>query len=295
MNLSMQHKGTFFVVITLSIWGLFAVFSRMLGGQQLNAWDLTFLRFAVAVTVLLVWIFYKRETLNFRIKPALILSLFGGVGYCLIVYAGFLYAPVSHAAIWLNACIPVSTFFLSWVFFKKNLQIADYWTVLLIISSIVGMLLYGYSTQNYQFSIGDICFFVGSIFWASYTLLVKHLKISIREALVGVTITSFVCYTPIYLLFLPKKIMAEQWSIIVMQGFFHGVLMMLVASMSYIKAIEYLGAMRAGSILALAPFLAVILAIPLLGEWPDISALIGLSGLLVAVLKPWQWFRKHTA
>lgn len=294
MNLNAQHKGTIFVVITLSIWALFAVFSRMLGEQQLNAWDLTFLRFAVAFIVLTGWMLYKHEKLNFRIKPALLLSLFGGVGYCLIVYAGFLYAPVAHAAIWLNACIPVSTFFLCWIFFRKDLQAFDYLTVFLIVSFIVGMLIYGYLTQRYQFSIGDICFFVGSIFWASYTLLVKYLKISIREALVGVTLTSFACYTPIYLLVLPKKIMLEQWSIIAMQGFFHGVLMMLIASITYIKAIEYLGAMRAGSVLALAPFLAVILAIPLLGEWPDITALIGLSGLLIAVLKPWQWLNKQT-
>ncbi len=65
--------------------------------------------------------------------------------------------------------------------------------------------------------------------------------------------------------------------------------MVIIASITFIKSIEILGAFNASSVLALAPFLAVILAIPILGEWPDIASLIGLSGLLIAIMKPWDW------
>lgn len=74
-----------------------------------------------------------------------------------------------------------------------------------------------------------------------------------------------------------------------MQGVFHGFFMVILASITFIKSIEHLGPIKAGSVLALAPFLAVILAIPVLGEWPDKASIIGLAGLLIAVFRPWNW------
>ncbi|WP_347455207.1 DMT family transporter [Acinetobacter thermotolerans] len=289
MPWSKQVQGSIYVITTLLIWALFAVFSRMLGSQQLNSWDLNFLRFAFATLFIGFYFCWTRRWVSFPVVPMLVLSLFGGIGYCAIVYAGFLFAPVSHSAIWLNTCIPVSTFFLSWLLISKQVSSQDLKVLFTILSAIAVMLIYGLSTGSYQFSIGDLFFFFGSIFWSAYTLLLKKFKINIRQAIVGVTVTSFVIYLPIYLLFLPKNILQESWQVIIMQGVFHGFLMVIVASISFIKSVELLGAFKAGSILALAPFLAVMLAIPMLGEWPEVASLIGLAGLLIAILKPWNW------
>lgn len=289
MNYSPSLKGFIYVLTTLVIWALFAIFSRMVQSQQLNAWDVNFLRFSFASVVIVLFLIYHRQWIRFPILPMLILSLFGGIGYCVIVYTGFLYAPVSHSAIWLNTCIPVSTFLLSLLLIGRDYAQDDLKVFLIIVASIVLMVGYGLWTASYQFSIGDVFFFIGSMFWAAYTLLLKKWNISIPQALVGVTLTSFVLYTPIYLLFLPKNIQHEAWDILLMQGIFHGVFMVIVASITFIKSIELLGAFKAGSILALAPFLAVLLAIPFLGEWPETASLIGLAGLLIAIAKPWKW------
>lgn len=289
MYLSKQLQGSICIGITLVIWALFAVFSRMMESQQLNSWDLNFLRFSFSTIFIAFYLCWNRCWINFRIIPMLLLSLFGGIGYCAIVYAGFLFAPVSHSAIWLNTCIPVSVFILSWLLISKEISKQDLYVLITILFAITAMVIYGLSTDTYQFSIGDLFFFIGSIFWATYTILLKKFNITISQALVGVTLTSFTIYLPIYLIFLPKNIMQESWNIIVMQGMFHGVLMVIVASITFIKSVEILGAFKAGSILALAPFLAVIIAIPVLGEWPEMASLIGLAGLLIAIIKPWSW------
>lgn len=289
MNLSDKYKGIFFVVTTLLIWSLFAIFSRMMGKQYLNSWDLTFIRFSFAFVLICIYLIWHKKFIRFNLQHALILSLFGGVGYCAIVYLGFLYAPVTHSAIWLNACIPVSIFLLSALCMKQPVQKDEVRVFTTIVVSIVGMLMVGYFSQSYIFSIGDLCFFIGSLFWAAYTLLIRKFNTSIQEALVGVTFVSFITYLPIYLFFLPKNILQESISVILMQGIFHGVFMVILASITFIKSIEYLGAIKAGSILALAPFIAVILAIPLLGEWPDQASIIGMMGLLIAVIRPWKW------
>lgn len=287
---SFEHiKGWIYVTTTLVIWALFAVFSRMVESQQLNSWDLTFLRFSFASLCILAYLIVLKKWVTFQIVPALLLSMFGGLGYCLIVYTGFLYAPVSHSAIWLNTCIPVSTFLLSWLFIGKGHSADDLKVFCVIVTAIVLMVVYGLLTGSYMFSIGDLFFLVGSMFWAAYTLLLKRYQFTIQQALVSVTLCSFIAYLPVYLFYLPKKIVNESWQIIVMQGVFHGFFMVIIASITFIKSIELLGAFRAGSILALAPFLAVILAIPLLGEWPETASYIGLTGLLIAIFKPWKW------
>lgn len=289
MNLSNKYKGIIFVVSTLIIWSLFAIFSRMVGKQYLNSWDLTFIRFSFAFILICIYLIWHKKFIRFSLLHAVILSLFGGVGYCAIVYLGFLYAPVTHSAIWLNACIPVSIFLLSYIFMKKQIQKDEVWVVTTILVSIVLMLTVGYFTHSYIFSIGDVCFFIGSLFWAAYTLCIKQFKTPIQEAVVGVTFVSFLIYLPIYLIFLPKNILHESFSVIAMQGIFHGFFMVILASITFIKSLEYLGAIKAGSVLALAPFLAVLLAIPLLDEWPDQASIIGLVGLLIAVFRPWNW------
>lgn len=151
------------------------------------------------------------------------MSLFGGVGYCAIVYLGFLYAPVTHSAIWLNACIPVSIFLLSYLCMKNSVQKDEARVFMTILASIICMLMVGYFTQSYIFSIG-------SLFWAAYTLLIRQFKTSIQEALVGVTFFSFLIYLPIYLIFLPKNILQESLSIIAMQCVFHGFFMVILVS-----------------------------------------------------------------
>lgn len=289
MNYFQTIKGFVYVVTTLVIWAFFAIFSRMVETQQLNAWDVNFLRFSFASLMIVLFLLWKRQWIHFPIRPMLALSLLGGIGYCVIVYTGFLYAPVSHSAIWLNTCIPVSTFVLSVLLIGRDFSKDDLRVFCIIVASILLMITYGLWTQSYVFSIGDLLFFIGSLFWAGYTLLLKKWQISISQAVIGVTLTSFVMYTPIYWLFLPKNIHNEAWEIMLMQGVFHGVFMVIVASFTFIKSIELLGAFKAGSILALAPFLAVILAIPLLNEWPETASLIGLAGLMIAITKPWTW------
>lgn len=53
----------------------------------------------------------------------------------------------------------------------------------------------------------------------------------------------------------------------------------------FIKSIKYLGPIKAGSVLALAP---LSFAITVLGEWPDKASIIGLVGLLIAVIRLWN-------
>ena len=78
------------------------------------------------------------------------------------------------------------------------------------------------------------------------------------------------------------------------QSIFHGVFVVIIATLTYVAAIQRLGAFKTGSIVTLAPFIAAILAVPLLGESLSPSIVVGLVGMGIGALQPWRWFRQDS-
>ncbi len=106
----------------------------------------------------------------------------------------------------------------------------------------------------------------------------------------GVAIWSAIVYVPIYLLFLPKHLDQASTPHLLMQTLFHGVFVVIVATLAYVEAIKRLGAFKTGSIVTLAPFIAAIIAVPLLNEPLSLAMICGLIGMGVGALQPWRWF-----
>ncbi len=69
---------------------------------------------------------------------------------------------------------------------------------------------------------------------------------------------------------------------------------MIVATLTYIAAIQRLGAFKTGSIVTLAPFIAAVLAVPLLNEPLSVAVACGLVGMAIGALQPWRWFRQDS-
>ncbi len=110
----------------------------------------------------------------------------------------------------------------------------------------------------------------------------------------SVAIWSAIIYLPIYALFLPKHFMEVSPVHLAIQGIFHGVFVVIIATLTYVAAIQRLGAFKTGSIVTLAPFIAAILAVPLLGESLSPSIVVGLVGMGIGALQPWRWFRQDS-
>jgi drug/metabolite transporter (DMT)-like permease len=63
-----------------------------------------------------------------------------------------------------------------------------------------------------------------------------------------------------------------------------GVLSGIVALVAFNTGIERLGASKGAAFVALVPVVATLLAIPILGEWPDLAAIIGVMTTSLGVL-----------
>lgn len=294
MTMPARYQGYAFVAITMCIWGGFTITSRLNAIWHISPWDITGLRFLLAFCILMPILIYKKDTAFLFKKEPFILAMLGGVIYCLTCYSAFHYVPAAHAAIFLNGCIPICTAFAGLILFKQPFDKHTWASLLIMVCSIVAMSVLMYQATGVAFSMGDLLFFLSAIWWGIFTVLLRQWKLSAWHAMAGVAIWSAVVYVPIYILFIPKHFAEVEFSHLLMQTLFHGIFVVIIATLTYVEAIKRLGAFKAGSIVTLAPFIAAIIAVPLLGEPLSLAIVCGLVGMGIGALQPWRWFRKDS-
>ena len=287
-----RTQGYLFVCITMCIWGGFTILSRLNLHWHVSAWDLVAMRFAIAFIILMPVLVYKKDLAFLWHPRPIILALTGGLAYCLTVYTAFLQAPAAHAAIFLNGCIPLCTAVAAYLLFKQPFDKHTWLSLSIMLSALALMSYLMLHEQASAFGLGDIFFFLSAVWWGIFTVLLKQWKLSAWHSMASVAVWSAVIYLPIYILFVPKHFQEAEPVHLLVQGVFHGVLVVIIATLTYVAAIERLGAFKTGSIVTLAPFIAAIIAVPLLNEPLSPAIMCGLVGMGIGALQPWRWFRK---
>ena len=287
-----RTQGYLFVCITMCIWGGFTILSRLNLHWHVSAWDLVAMRFAIAFLILMPVLIYKKDLAFLWHPRPVILALTGGLAYCLTVYTAFLHAPAAHAAIFLNGCIPLCTAVAAYLLFKQPFDKHTWLSLSIMLSALALMSYLMLHEQASAFGLGDILFFLSAVWWGIFTVLLKQWKLSAWHSMASVAIWSALIYLPIYILFIPKHFQQAEPVHLLIQGVFHGVLVVIIATLTYVAAIERLGAFKTGSIVTLAPFIAAVIAVPLLNEPLSPAIMCGLVAMGLGALQPWRWFRK---
>lgn len=289
-----RTQGYLFVLITMCIWGGFTIFSRLNLHWHVSAWDLVAMRFAIAFLILMPVLIYKKDLAFLWHPRPVILALTGGLAYCLTVYTAFLQAPAAHAAIFLNGCIPLCTAVAAYLLFRQPFDKHTWLSLSIMLSALVLMSYLMLHDQTTALGLGDLLFFISAVWWGIFTVLLKQWKLSAWHSMASVAIWSAIIYLPVYILFVPKHFQEAEPIHLVIQGLFHGVLVVIIATLTYVAAIERLGAFKTGSIVTLAPFIAAVIAVPLLDEPLNAAIACGLVGMGIGALQPWRWFKKDT-
>ena len=287
-----RTQGYLFVCITMCIWGGFTILSRLNLHWHVSAWDLVAMRFAIAFIILMPVLLYKKDLAFLWHPRPIIFALTGGLAYCLTVYTAFLQAPAAHAAIFLNGCIPLCTAVSAYLLFKQPFDKHTWLSLIIMLSALALMSYLMLHEQASAFGLGDVLYFLSAVWWGIFTVLLKQWKLSAWHSMASVAIWSALIYLPIYILFIPKHFQEAEPVHLLVQGVFHGVLVVIIATLTYVAAIERLGAFKTGSIVTLAPFIAAVIAVPLLNEPLSPAIMCGLVGMGIGALQPWRWFRK---
>ncbi|HUW77002.1 MAG TPA: DMT family transporter [Gallionella sp.] len=278
------RAGLIAAFFALCIWTGFILVSRYGGKGILTGWDVTALRFGVGSLIALF--FLPRVTLP-PYKVILLFSMFGGIGYSVVVYAGFRLAPAAHAAVLLPGALPFSTALIAWLWLRQKPSPSQRIALLLVFTGIAltaaDTLFHGARLTGLQLS-GDLLFLCGSSLWAVFTLLLRRYPVSPLTAAVSTTLGSAILYLPVWWFFLPSTIAQAPVAEIAIQAGYQGILVVFVAMLLYTYAVRSLGAQTVTLLMAIVPGLAAVAAVPLLGEPLSPYTVAGLSAVTMGAM-----------
>lgn len=283
------RRGYIAAAIVVSIWTGFVIVSRMGTKTALTSYDVIALRYAVSALVFLP--FWLRDRRTLIDKKLVILSLSGAVVYSLFVFAGFHYAPASHAAILLPGFLPFSITIAAWLVLRERVVLSRACGLGIIALGVLCVAVENFSKTGIAFA-GDALMLAGSCCWALYTVLLRKWNMPARETAIAVTLIAAVLYLPVYVLFLPKGMGEAAWSDIALQGVYQGVIAAVIQMVLYARSVTLLGATRMGLIMAFIPASVGLAAVPLLNE--PLTPLICL-GLAFVSLGAWVGNRRVSA
>jgi drug/metabolite transporter (DMT)-like permease len=273
------RAGLVAAFFAICIWTGFILVSRHGGKSVLTGWDVTALRFGVGSLIALL--FLPRVTLP-PYKVILLFSAFGGIGYSVVVYAGFRMAPAAHASVLLPGSLPFATAVIAWLWLRHKPSPSQRVALLLVFVGIAltaaDTLYHGAHLTGLQMA-GDLLFLCGSSSWAVFTLLLRRYPMPPLTAAVTTTLGSAVLYLPVWWLFLPSAMLQAPPAEIAMQAAYQGVLVVFVAMLLYTFAVRSLGAQTVTLLMAVVPGVSALAAVPVLGEPISMFTLAGLGAV----------------
>lgn len=288
-----ERAGYVYALLTVAIWAGFVLVTRIAGTSPLSAWDVTALRFGTAALVLLpAWWLHLRVPLFTARMFAL--AAIGGIGYALLVYAGFRYAPAAHGALLVSGLLPFTMAFSVWLILeqtpsralKRGLALIAIGVAFLAFDTFVR---HGADLRGSSVWIGDLLLVGASLAWALYSALIRKWNVKPWETTIGVALLSTLLYLPVYALWLPHGFTGVDAGAIVLQAIYQGIFVVIIAMVLYMQAMQRLGPARLGAFMAVVPAIAGIGASLALGE--PLNAWL-IAGLLLTSAGAWVSVRR---
>lgn len=272
----------------LVAWTGFLLSGRLSVRQSFTVWDMTALRLAGSLLLLLP-LLLRHGWPRLPWWRGAALAATAGLGYAVPTYAAFAHAPASHAGVMLIGAQPFIAISLAALLF------GDRWTPMRLLSLgvvAVGIGLLAADTMGGHPGAwkGDLLFLAGATLWAVFSLLVRLWKVPALTAILAIALYSALPYLPLWWLVLPSRLDGIGTGPILWQIFYQGLVAAVLASFFFTRAVNALGPATTTTITALTPALAALLAWPLLGEALGLAGLLGVSlvsaGSILGVLRP---------
>lgn len=261
----------------------------ILGG--LLAVDMIFARFIVAGLIMLpLLLHYGLGNLaGVGWRRAAILTLLGGAPFALLQTSGYGFAPLAHGAVIAPSTVTIVSTIGAAVFLRERLSRNHLIGAAVVL---VGIGLIGWDGMmqpgGERAWLGDLMFFLSSVLWAGFTLLLRHWRVPALRATAVVSVLSCVLTIPVYLAAMgTAHLTALPLGLLAVQGLIQGGLQGAITMIAYSQAVMLLGVSRAVLFPAIVPAVSVLLGIPIVGEIPSALQIAGLGlvtlGLLTTV------------
>jgi drug/metabolite transporter (DMT)-like permease len=281
--------------LTGAAWGLFAI-SIWVGWILLTRYgvttslapiDIVALRFTCAGLLLAPIVLRKGLGIKqIGWKLWLIIITGAGVPYVMIASSGLLYAPAAHAGALVPGTMPLWTALLAMIFLKEKISGSRIFGLSMIPIGIVIFVGAGLTHFETGYWRGHLFFIAAAICWASFTTAMRSASAKGFTALQAASVVSVVwgvLYVPFYWFFLPHRIAEAPMNALIIQTIYQGIFVSIISLFAYARAVSILGASLGASFASLVPVLAMLAAIPLLGEVPKPADYLGIAAVTIGV------------
>jgi drug/metabolite transporter (DMT)-like permease len=312
MRFSPKTVGIACAVITITIWTSFIVVARFMALKSLTPLDIVLCRFIGAGLVLLPWGYWMVRKMRANGQGAqtwlglsplpknitLLIGIFGGVGYAVLAYSAFVFAPAAHGSVLLPGMLPLSTALLSVWLLNEHLSKGRITGLAMIFGG--ALLVGGVSLFKAIFNLdgasqvwkGDVLFVCASTCWAFYAVTCRKHALGAVPATIAVIVLCVLTYIPVYAVLvqigvLHSKLASAPWSEILFQTVWQGGGSVVISGITFTKMVQYFGPVRTTMLTAIVPGLSALGAVVFLNEplyWNLIAGLLLVTlGIVVGV------------
>lgn len=279
--------GYTWMSLAVLIWASWLVLTSSGRTTDLSVVDLAGFRAAIPAVVLAPLLWHNRRTIaRLGAVRCLLLSAYGAP-FTLLVGHGLGFAPVAHAGAMVPGLMPVFAVALACLFLRQRLSSGNVVALVLILSGAATVLLRSADQLAVpDLRVGHILFLLGALCWACFTVTIRAFEIPAFLATAIVGAVSITWLLPLWIVSDLSKIAAAHWTDIAFQAVFQGIISGLISMYAFGRALRLIGG-QASVLSALTPGVAAILAVPVLGQVPQLLDVFAL-GVVVTGLVIWN-------
>lgn len=285
------QQGLGAALLTTFMWASWLISVKLGSESDLTAFDLAIVRYGMPALCFSYFTFKARAQLK-KIPLTILLGmcLGAGVPFFFLGSLGMDYAPVAHAGLLLPGTFPLFVTGIAVVFFRETLSRNRLIGLIAIALGVAILISQSLGAATPDLWKGDLLFLLASFFWAVFSVCVR---LSGLNSLVVAGLFGSVSSIILLILFafglvdsgVNLSLDSAPIGYYTIQFFIQGILVGLIASISFSFAIARIGAENTAAIGSLTPVVAILLAFPILGEAPSYFEMIAMSLVCFGVLK----------
>jgi drug/metabolite transporter (DMT)-like permease len=271
--------------LTLVIWAGFSLSIRAIGASTLTPSDVALIRFLVPAIVLAPFVASRLAALRaLPLRCWAMIAVGAGLPFFLVASLGGRFTSASHVSALIAGTTPLSFSIAGWLFWREAVPAARMKRLAVIVAGVL-LMVAGFATHSPQALAGMGVLLLASLLWGTYT---QGLRVAGLDPLAGVMV---VTYPSLLLLaglegtgLLESHLRAAPLRELLVFAGVQGVGVGIFSTLLYGLSVRLLGAQKCSMVGALAPVLATVLAVPLLGEHPSALSACGLVMVSLGVM-----------
>lgn len=285
-NIDGKIVGFLAIAVAVTIWAGFALSMRSMAMTALTTADVALLRFIVPAVVLLPFVPSRLRMLRSLSLSAVVMVVVGaGLPFFFLAAVGAKATSATHVGALIAGTAPLSAVIVKRVLYGVGVSGKLAVSLVVIVLGIALMVAALPLREGSQILTGIGALLLASLCWGFNTVGLKQLKTdAIGAAIVLVYPSLSAIVAMMGLGVVDSRLLQTSFSEILPFALVQGVAVGIVSTLAYSLAIQKLGSSLSASIGSLAPALACLMAIPLLGEIPNATTVIAVVILLVGVI-----------